>query len=384
MSIGLVGFSSKGGAGKALLNLETGLTSIGYDARSYFATDGDIRAEPLRNLRLTLSASIDSYIIKSRSWDSHVSLLRSRASEPLPNWLREKDTIIVGWSTGVFGSSSELFRDRQVIWMLPDFSPFTGFCHNNMGCEGFETGCSACPAARGVFHAAIEKGLEKKREFFGNIKNLRFLAHSEFTFENFMKSQLASEYQVSKVHVPIDELYFQPSLHAPRVTKKRIRLLIVIENLRDPLKGFQPIAQELSKPDYDPLIEIIVIGGGRESLKREYPKFRFLGLMGGSMLAREYQLADILLVPSLSETAGMVIAEAGSAGTPSIVRAGSGMTEMTNHGQGGWQFHDESHLLGILRNLDRSELERKALNIKSSSPRHHPAAVAKELSEFLD
>jgi glycosyltransferase involved in cell wall biosynthesis len=61
-----------------------------------------------------------------------------------------------------------------------------------------------------------------------------------------------------------------------------------------------------------------VVGDGPqlEQLKREYPQVRFAGMQHGENLARYYAAADVLVMPSLTETFGLVILEALASGVP--------------------------------------------------------------------
>lgn len=383
MSIGLLGFSSQGGAGRVLVNLEEGLNSIGHNAQSYFASEQDIRSEPFRNPQLTLAAGIDNYLIKKSGWKSNVSFLRSRISETLPTWLHDKENLIVGWSTGLFGFSTDLFKDKRVIWTLPDFISFTGFCHYNLGCRGFETGCQSCPAAKGIFGHAVSKNLDEKIEFFKGIENLTFVAHSDFTFDNFMKSKLGSNFEIVNLPTPIDSYFFSEQADQVRNQERKLKLLMVIGNLEDPIKGFENVANDLHEFASKADVSATVVGKGSANLEAHYPNFRFTGPLGNSDLFVEYGIADILIVPSIVETAGMIILEAASRGTPAIVRAGSGMTEMIGNGESGWVFNSWSELLSILENNLEEELFAKSRKAKAMAKKLEPSTLAKEYAMLL-
>ena len=60
----------------------------------------------------------------------------------------------------------------------------------------------------------------------------------------------------------------------------------------------------------------VVIGDGPEldALKSEYPEVHFLGALSGEVLARHYAAADLFVFPSTTDTFGLVLLEACSAG----------------------------------------------------------------------
>ncbi|MEF3168825.1 MAG: glycosyltransferase family 1 protein [Deltaproteobacteria bacterium] len=61
-----------------------------------------------------------------------------------------------------------------------------------------------------------------------------------------------------------------------------------------------------------------VVGDGPQlhKLKRSYPDVRFVGARHGEELARYYAAADVLVMPSLTETFGLVMLEALASGVP--------------------------------------------------------------------
>ena len=62
----------------------------------------------------------------------------------------------------------------------------------------------------------------------------------------------------------------------------------------------------------------LVVGDGpdRQRLQRKFPQAIFVGMKGGSELAGYYQMADVFVFPSLTDTFGLVLAEAMACGTP--------------------------------------------------------------------
>lgn len=60
----------------------------------------------------------------------------------------------------------------------------------------------------------------------------------------------------------------------------------------------------------------VVIGDGpdKDALRREYPEARFLGPLGGEILARHFAAADLFVFPSKTDTFGLVLLEACASG----------------------------------------------------------------------
>ena len=62
----------------------------------------------------------------------------------------------------------------------------------------------------------------------------------------------------------------------------------------------------------------VVVGDGPAAamLRRTYPDVHFLGALHGEALAAAYRAADVFVFPSLTDTFGLVMAEAAACGTP--------------------------------------------------------------------
>lgn len=66
-----------------------------------------------------------------------------------------------------------------------------------------------------------------------------------------------------------------------------------------------------------------------------------------------FQVADLLLVPSVSETFGLVVLEAWAAKRPVLATKTSGVTELVRHGENGWLF-DLNNPGGFLAIIDEA------------------------------
>jgi glycosyltransferase involved in cell wall biosynthesis len=90
---------------------------------------------------------------------------------------------------------------------------------------------------------------------------------------------------------------------------------------------------------------------------------------------------DVLLVPSLFENAGTVVAEAASQGLPTIAREVGGMPEMTNYGESGYLFNTNEKLDEILDSMSTKELSSKGLLAKEWAQQLKPELIATQYAE---
>jgi len=92
----------------------------------------------------------------------------------------------------------------------------------------------------------------------------------------------------------------------------------------------------------------IVCGVGplEESLKARYPNVRWLGILPRDALARVYAAADLFVMPSKSETFGLVMLEAMATGTPVAAYPVDGPLEVLGQSEGnvrGGVLHEDLH-----------------------------------------
>lgn len=121
------------------------------------------------------------------------------------------------------------------------------------------------------------------------------------------------------------------------------------------MKGFQRLIPMMR---YLPRVDLRIAGTGPyepalRSLARDLPNVRFEGLLGGRGLARLFQGARAVVVPSLfPETFGYVVLEAFAVRTPVVVHAGGGALNETGVlSGGGLGYRTGAELLVALRRI---------------------------------
>jgi glycosyltransferase involved in cell wall biosynthesis len=140
------------------------------------------------------------------------------------------------------------------------------------------------------------------------------------------------------------------------------------------MKGFQRLIPLLR---YLPEVDLRIAGTGPyeatlRTLARDLPNVRFEGLLGGPELARLFQGARAVVVPSLfPETFGYVVLEAFSVRTPVVVHEGGGaLAETGVQTGGGLGYRTDGELLAALRRIVydedlRAELAHRGFTIRT-------------------
>jgi D-inositol-3-phosphate glycosyltransferase len=131
------------------------------------------------------------------------------------------------------------------------------------------------------------------------------------------------------------------------------RILLFAGRL-EPLKGadtlLHAVAALCEEPRFDDVVTLVIgedsgdglaAGGERRRLEAQAgthglgARVRFLGAVEHEDLADYYDLADVFVMPSLTETFGLVALEAQALGTPVVASAVGGLTEIIADGETG-------------------------------------------------
>lgn len=140
-------------------------------------------------------------------------------------------------------------------------------------------------------------------------------------------------------------------------------LLLYVGRL-SPEKGLETLKLILQAiPD----ARLALIGDGphRKELERHFaglPVF-MPGFLRGNELAAAYASSDIFVMPSRTETLGLVVLEAMASGLPVVGARAGGIPEMIEHGVSGFLFDDPSQAVAAIRPLLGSGQKREAMGI---------------------
>lgn len=114
-----------------------------------------------------------------------------------------------------------------------------------------------------------------------------------------------------------------------------------------------------------PQARLALVGDGphRPVLERHFagmPVF-MAGFLHGDELAAAFASSDIFVMPSETETLGLVVLEAMASGVPVVAARAGGIPDMIDHGVSGFLFDTESQATGIVGRLISDAAEREAI-----------------------
>jgi len=360
-------------------------TKLGMNSKLYSVIETDLRNAPLSSPAHTAAAAIDQYAIKNPKFNSPLSLIRDSINGVGPSSLDDSDVIHLHGVSGVLNPAAieDVSRGKRTIWTLHDMNPFTGGCHYSLGCAGFRTTCSLCPAVRPIFQSLISKNLSTKARHVSEIKNLTVIAPSTWLAEEARRSATFESADISVISNPVNPIFLTTDERPSSPNEKQtFRTIAVAKNLSDPVKDID-FAVQAFRANFrnNERTELVLVGKGGG--KFEGPGIKLIGEQSPKSLAEEFSRADALIVSSKAENAPLVVAEASVRGCIPLIRSGvGGMDEMISSIGFGHSFSDVTGLTSLLNSLSGRSRPNSAASrgkiISAATKLFSPEAVARE------
>ena len=253
------------------------------------------------------------------------------------------DVLHLHWINQRFIKLQDLPKDKPIVWTLHDSWPFCGVCHYFVDCEQYKTHCGDCP----MLHSGKEKDLayrifEEKLCAYIDL-NLHIVTPSRWLGECAKQSALFGRFPVTvipnclepEVFRPLSEqeinkrlsvaITQKPALHIVKraAGAKAAQPLILYGAMNaatDRRKGFASLLSALQTLDKQGFDANLVVFGACESdlpMQFEHINVHFVGYISDTnTLVTLYNLADLMVVPSLTENLSCAIMESLSCGTP--------------------------------------------------------------------
>jgi len=262
------------------------------------------------------------------------------------------DILHLHWINLRFLDINELKKVKKpIVWTLHDAWPFCGVCHYFLDCDKYQTHCGRCY----LLNSSHKKDLsyevfEKKKRAYKGL-NLHIVAPSQWLADSAKKSALFCKFPVSVIPNCIDTDVFAPKperdansrwLTYPDIELDKFYLLFGAMNaVTDKIKGFSELlrALRLFEREFDcSNLELLVFGADKpiEEYDINIP-VRYLGyIVDNADMSLLYSLADVTVVPSLTENLSCTIMESLACGTPVCCFDIGGNGDMVEHRSNGY------------------------------------------------
>jgi glycosyltransferase involved in cell wall biosynthesis len=255
------------------------------------------------------------------------------------------DIVHLHWICGGMMSIEDIGRIKSpIVWSLHDMWAFTGGCHYDEECKGYEKECGNCK----VLGSNKEKDLSKKiflrkQKAYASKKDITIVGLSSWLNKCSKNSTLLKDKNHINLPNPIDTDIFKPFdkekarelWNLPK--DKKLVLFGAMGATSDPRKGFDELSEAMSKLK-DTNIEFVVFGSNRPQNAPDFGfKTHYLGSLADDItLVTLYSAVDVMVVPSLQENLSNAIMESLACGTPVVGFDIGGNSDMCEHKKTGY------------------------------------------------
>jgi len=256
------------------------------------------------------------------------------------------DIVHLHWIGGGLISIEDIAKIKApIVWSLHDMWAFTGGCHYDEECKGYEKECGNCK----VLGSDKEKDLSRKifnrkQKVFSQKKDIIIVGLSSWLNESSKNSTLLKDKKHINLPNPIDTNLFKPyDKNSSREfwdlpKNKKLILYGAMGATSDPRKGFKELSEALQKLEKSDDIELVVFGSDRPQNSPEFGfKTTYVGNVSDDIsLIKLYSTVDVMIVPSLQENLSNAIMESLSCGIPVVGFNIGGNNDMIKHEQNGY------------------------------------------------
>lgn len=234
-----------------------------------------------------------------------------------------------------------LCKRYQVVWTLHDTWLLTGGCMCYWDCEEWKQECiEYCNDSNfQMKYRNAKVNLNRKKKALRD-KKIFFVAPSQWMYNNAKASFIKKE-RITRIEngINIDLFYPLKNKENLRVqwginTDKKI-LMFMAGSIDDKFKGWHYLESALKMIKNLDTYEVIVVGGGAKKVDEFGAEIKTIDFVQKKESLNElYNIADVLVLPSVQDNFPTVSLEAMAAGTPVVAFRVGGISEQINEDVG--------------------------------------------------
>ena len=356
-----------GGAGRAAYRIHQGVRSLGVDSRillkagqsndpNIITLDEFVPHNPFYKVFDWTQNKVKNQIQHFR-WSRYPErenvFMSDLRGTDLHGALRklDYDVLHLHWINNRFVPLETLPKDKPIIWTLHDSWPFCGICHYFFTCERYKGQCGCCP----FLHSNKQNDLshqiwQKKASVYKNL-DLHIVCPSRWLGESASKSSLFGRFPLciipncldTEVYRPLNKMEISPFWRNFQEKRfgKRFVLYGAMNAATDKIKGFANLLSALNILEQQGKatdLELIVFGADESELTADlHIPVHYMGYVrDDSELVSLYNIAEVMVVPSLTENLSCAIMEAMACGTPVVAFHVGGNGDMIEHQRNGY------------------------------------------------
>ena len=341
-----------GGAHKAAYRLHRAFLS--HDINSQMLVQNKISDDytvvgPTSSLRKylinPLRPALDHIIMKIKSVKTLFSSSYLPFSEVVSQINKiQPDIVHLHWVTGGMIRIEDVAKIKvPIVWSCQDMWPFTGGCHFSGSCKLYKENCGNCPIL-GTKKAndLSKKVMARKSKSYAKVQNLTVIGVSKWMAGCAEESSLFSSRKIKNIPNCIDVNLFKPIgknivREMFNIPKNKKVILFGATNPEDKRKGGKELFEAIGLLDLKSTV-FVIAGSSRPEKVEDFrcPVYFISPLKDEVSLPMMYNIADVMIVPSLEENLSNSIIESLSCGIPVVSFDIGGNSDMIEHKKNGY------------------------------------------------
>lgn len=319
-----------------------------YHKKDFFGYQEGLKDRLLAAVKYRYQNYIRPKYINNRSGDFELfAFARQSYRTPISKFGKLPDLIHLNWISEWIDYPSffnSIPDDLPIVWTLHDMNPFTGGCHYSLKCNQYKTeGCKACYQLNGYKSGKIVASNWAVKQKAIRNKNLHIVGDSSWTTEEARNSILFKEAKSFRtINYSLNTSVFKPLNNIGnqnlnnQIPDNSFVILLGADGINNPRKGILRFLESIE--NYGNMDKVVFLTFGYGKVNNHFPKIKciHLGELNRNKLADVYNLADLMVVPSLYEAYGLTAAEAIACGTPVIGFDNTGLEDIVIEGKTGW------------------------------------------------
>lgn len=255
------------------------------------------------------------------------------------------DIVHLHWICGGMLRIEDLAKIKApLVWTFHDMWPFTGGCHYTEGCNNYKMQCGKCKVLGSNKSTDLSQyNFRRKLKSYGKIKDLTIVCSSKWMKRCTEESSLFKNQKINLLKNCIDTDLFRPvNKEIARnffkiPTKKNVVLFSAMNSLSDTRKGAKELFEAINMVSVSNTIFVISGSSRPPSISKfKYPVYFIHPLKDEEALALMYNVANVMVVPSLQENLANSISESLSCGVPVVAFNIGGNPDMIEHKSNGY------------------------------------------------
>jgi len=255
------------------------------------------------------------------------------------------DIVHLHWIAGGMMRIEDISKIKApLVWSLHDMWPFTGGCHYDQDCGLYKNKCGNCKVLNSPKENDLSrKVFKRKRGSYSKIQNMNIVATSKWIGICAKESSLFKDRQITLLPNPIDTGIFSPIdktfargyFDIPK--DKTVILFSAMRSILDSRKGSKELFEAIDMLDLNNVVFVIAGSSKPEHPpKLKFPTFFIPPLLDEVSLPLIYNVADVMIVPSIQENLANSIIESLSCGIPVVAFDIGGNSDMIEHKKNGY------------------------------------------------